>query len=190
MDVNNLGKIGKVGIDAAKIEEPRQEKQTGKTSDFEKIRTEKLEKEEQVTGLKANEIQYNENVLSRMDTKKVENDFMRQVKFAGDGKELDVLSQHIQDLKNKVADVRTAVPQVDKSEFSESVQNYFQQAETRFKKLDGLVSELSSGDRQYSMQDLLKIQVQMYGVSQNLEILSKVVDKVTEGMKTILRTQV
>ena len=79
---------------------------------------------------------------------------------------------------------------MDKSEFSGAVQNYFKESETRFKALDSMYQEISSGDRPHSLQDLLKMQMQIQGISQNIEMLSKVVDKVVDGMKTILRTQV
>lgn len=190
MSIENIGKLGKISIDAVQSGEAAKGKDVGKTSDFEKLRMEKLDKEQQVTGLQVQNINYDENVISRIEAKQVENDFMRQVRARGAGGDMEILSERITELQKKVNDVRTAVPNVEKSEFSESVQNYFQDAENRFKSLDSLTSEITSGDRQYSMQDLMKIQVQMYGVSQNIEVLSKVIDKVTEGMKTILRTQV
>lgn len=37
--------------------------------------------------------------------------------------------------------------------------------------------------------ELLKIQLQVYQMSENLELMSKVVEQVTSGMKTILQTQ-
>jgi len=37
--------------------------------------------------------------------------------------------------------------------------------------------------------DLMKIQVQMYQLSENLELMSKVVEQVTSGMKTLFQTQ-
>ena len=39
-------------------------------------------------------------------------------------------------------------------------------------------------------EDLLKIQVQMYQLSENLELMSKVVEQVTSGMKTLFQTQI
>ena len=38
--------------------------------------------------------------------------------------------------------------------------------------------------------DLLKVQMQMYQLSENLELMSKVVEQVTTGVKSILQTQV
>jgi len=190
MEIQNLGGIGKIGLDSVKIQETAPEKAAGKTSDFEKVRMEKLAKEEEVTGMKADDIGFNENILSRTDVKQVQNDFLHQVQNRGEGKELDVLSEHLASLGAKVDNARTALPSVEKSGFSSSVENYFKETETRFKNLDTLTQELTAGDRQYSLQDLLKMQVQMQTVSQNLEILSKVIDKVDDGLKTLLRTQV
>lgn len=190
MDIQSIGGVTKAGMEPVKIQEAAKEKEPGKVSDFEKVRLEKLEKEEQVTGLKADDIAFNENLLSRTDVKQVQNDFLHQVQARGDGKDLEVLSEHLAKLGQKVDNVRTAVPAVDKSGFSGSVENYFKEVEGRFNKLDSLTQELTAGDRQYSPQELLKIQVQMQTISQNLEVLSKVIDKVADGLKTILRTQV
>jgi len=38
-------------------------------------------------------------------------------------------------------------------------------------------------------QDLMKIQMQMYQLGENLELMSKVVEQVTSGVKSILQTQ-
>ena len=49
-----------------------------------------------------------------------------------------------------------------------------------------LVNSTASSD---NPKDLLKIQVQLFQMTENLELMSKVVDQVTSGMKTILQTQ-
>ena len=190
MDIQSLGKVAQTGVEGVGATETKTTKEVGKTSDFEKLRMEKLEQEEQVTGLKANEIQYNENIQSHSDVKKVQNDFMREVQQRGQGSELDVLSEQIAKVQGNLDKTRTAVPSVQKSELGGSVENYFKDAETRFNKLDSLYKEISSGDRQYSLQDLLKIQTQLNGINQNVEMVSKVVDRVAEGLKTLLKTQV
>lgn len=190
MDIQNVGKIIQTGLEGTEAVGGGQDKAVGKTSDFEKVRMDKLEQEEQVTGLKASDIQYNDNILNRMDARQVQNDFLRQVQARGEGKELEVLSEHIQKTQASLEKTRATLPAVDKSEFSGAVQNYFKESETRFKALDSMYQEISSGDRPHSLQDLLKMQMQIQGISQNIEMLSKVVDKVVDGMKTILRTQV
>jgi flagellar hook-basal body complex protein FliE len=190
MSIEHIGKMAKIGVDAVQSSKPAETKKVGETSDFEKLRMEKLDKEQQVTGLKVQDVQFNENVLSRIEAKQVENDFTRQIRARGPGSEMDVLSEKISDVKQKMDAARNKLPGVEKSEFSESVHSYLSEVDSRFKSLNSISSDIMAGDRQYSMQDLLKIQVQMHGLSQNLEVLTKVIDKVTEGMKTILRTQV
>jgi hypothetical protein len=49
---------------------------------------------------------------------------------------------------------------------------------------------LSSIAQSNSPRDLLKMQVQIYQVTQNIEIVSKVVDEANSGVKQILQTQV
>jgi hypothetical protein len=36
---------------------------------------------------------------------------------------------------------------------------------------------------------MMKVQMQMYQLTENLELMSKVVDQVTSGVKSILQTQ-
>lgn len=190
MDIQNLSKVAQTGVEGVGAPETKPGKEVGKASDFEKLRLEKLEQEEQVTGLKADQIQYNENLMSHLDVKQVQNDFMRQVQQRGEGKELEVLSEHIAKIQGNLDKTRTQVPTVEKSELGGAVENYFKETENRFNTLDSLYKEISAGDRQYSMQDLLKIQVQLNSINQNIEMVSKVVDRVAEGMKTLLKTQV
>lgn len=190
MSIDELSGVGKAGLDPASLQETSTLKEGGKGAEFEKVRTDKLEKEEGLTGLSTEEIQFKENIMSRADIKQMENDFLHQAQSGGEGKELEVLTERINEVRGKVDNVRAQIPAVEKSAFSESITNYFSEAETRFNKMDSLMKEISSGDRQYSLQDLLKVQIQIQNISQNLEVLSKVVDKVTDGMKTMLRTQV
>ena len=91
MDIQNVGKIIQTGLEGTEAVGGGQDKAVGKPSDFEKVRMDKLEQEEQVTGLKASDIQYNDNILNRMDARQVQNDFLRQVQARGEGKELEVL---------------------------------------------------------------------------------------------------
>ena len=51
-------------------------------------------------------------------------------------------------------------------------------------------SDLIHGVKDMDPKSLLKVQVQLYELSENLEMLSKVVDHVSSGVKTIMQTQV
>ncbi|OYT69947.1 MAG: hypothetical protein CFK52_12525 [Chloracidobacterium sp. CP2_5A] len=52
------------------------------------------------------------------------------------------------------------------------------------------IEALLNSDRELSQGELLGLQARMYQLTQNIEILSKVVDQVTGGIKTILQTNV
>ena len=60
-----------------------------------------------------------------------------------------------------------------------SVDNQFQAAGKLIDSLNG----------QQSPTDLMKVQMQMYQMTENLELMSKVVEQVSSGMKSILQTQ-
>ncbi len=51
-------------------------------------------------------------------------------------------------------------------------------------------AKLIGGSKSMDLQSLLKIQSELYRMSENINVLSKVVDQVTSGVKTILQTQV
>jgi hypothetical protein len=51
-------------------------------------------------------------------------------------------------------------------------------------------ARLIGGSKGMDLQSLLKIQAELYQMSENINVLSKVVDQVTSGVKTIFQTQV
>jgi hypothetical protein len=60
------------------------------------------------------------------------------------------------------------------------------QVETEWKQLDGIMRS----DKNLSTGELLGLQARLYQVSQHIEVMSKVVDQVTGGIKTILNTNI
>jgi len=58
--------------------------------------------------------------------------------------------------------------------------------EKQFQNSDELIKRVKGMDPHH----MLKVQVQLYQVSENIELLSKVVDQVSSGVKTIFQTQV
>jgi hypothetical protein len=51
-------------------------------------------------------------------------------------------------------------------------------------------SSLIRAGKEMDPKSLLNVQMQLYQVSENIELLSKVVDQLTSGVKTIMQTQV
>jgi hypothetical protein len=55
--------------------------------------------------------------------------------------------------------------------------------------LDRIIQAVASGKR-FSNAELLSLQASMYRYTQELELVSKVVEKGTSGLKDVLKTQV
>ena len=194
MDLDSIGKLGKALTGAVQPDEAvgGAKKAGGAVPGaFESVRQEQLQAAADPTGPPAVEsVRFEDTRISRAEARQVEADFMRQVRGRGDGQELAVLGEHIGRLRDQVTQARDVVPKAPEGEFGKGVRDCFEQAEQRFQKMEALTRELQAGDRQYSMQDLLRIQVQIQNVSQNLEVMTRAIDKMAEGIKTVLRTQV
>jgi phage shock protein A len=94
------------------------------------------------------------------------------------------------DLNKTGANIDALSKRVDalpKTPTMEPIRTRLASIEKQFQATSGLVSSTATSN---SPGDLLKMQVQMYQLTQNVEIVSKVVDEVNSGVKQILQTQV
>jgi len=89
-------------------------------------------------------------------------------------------SEDIQRLRSKVE----ALP---RNSAFEPLRQRFDNVEAMFKRTDTLVRGIDSS---YSPAEMMKVQVQMYQFTENLELLVKAVEQTSSGVKTILQTQV
>ncbi len=188
MDINKISNITSKVLQKG-VENVGSEK-SSEVSKFEQIRMDKLNKEMEVTGLKMEDVQFKDNILTKSDIKNIERDFKAELEKRGEDSGGEILKEKINSLKAKMESVAGKIHTVDKSQFSEAVNNYFSETEKRFSKLSNIVKNLESGNNKYSMKDLLKIQFEIQTVTQNVELLSKIVDQVSSGLKTIMQTQV
>ncbi len=62
----------------------------------------------------------------------------------------------------------------------------FTQVESEFKQVESIMKS----DKNLSPGELLALQARLYQVSQHIEVMSKVVDQMAGGIKTILNTNV
>lgn len=67
-----------------------------------------------------------------------------------------------------------------------NIQGRFSNVENEWLKLDNIMRS----DKELSQGELLGLQARLYQVSQHIDVLSKVVDQMTGGVKTILNTNV
>lgn len=69
---------------------------------------------------------------------------------------------------------------------SANIQGRFSQVESEWVQLE----KIMHSDKEMSQGELLGLQARLYQVSQHVDVLSKVVDQMTSGVKTILNTNV
>lgn len=87
----------------------------------------------------------------------------------------------------RIESLRDRVKTLPPEPVFEPLRARFNNIETVFQRSADYLNGLSGKD---SPADVLKIQLEMYQLSQNIELVSKVVDQVNGGIKSILQTQV
>lgn len=88
---------------------------------------------------------------------------------------------------NSLEGVRRTVTELPQHSAFDPIRDRLRSIEAQFSGTGKLLGSLGKLD---SPESLLKVQMQLYEVSRNVEVLSKVVDQVNSGIKTILQTQV
>jgi len=99
----------------------------------------------------------------------------------------ELFGTHLTQAKQGIEDLGHRVHALPKTPAFEPFRQRLASIDSQYQQAGQLVSSL---DGKQSPADLMQIQLQMYQLSENLEIMSKVVEQVTSGMKTIFQTQV
>lgn len=94
------------------------------------------------------------------------------------------------DTKTRMSSFRNilnqAVGSVGDTPQTKNVQGRFSQVEDEWLKLENVMGS----DKELSQGEMLGLQARLYQVSQHIDVLSKVVDQMSSGVKTILNTNV
>lgn len=88
--------------------------------------------------------------------------------------------------KEKVDHLTTRVNSLPKTSAFDPIRSRLTSIDQQYQSAGQLVNSLKNAD---NPRDLMKIQMQMYQLTENLELMSKVVEQVTSGMKSVLQTQ-
>jgi hypothetical protein len=96
------------------------------------------------------------------------------------GDDLKVTRGSLNHLKDRVSGL-TPSPALDQ------IRTRLSDLDTEFQKAGAAIEGMSGTA---SPKQLLKLQTDMYRISENLSVVSKMVDQVTSGVKTLLQTQV
>lgn len=94
------------------------------------------------------------------------------------------------DTKTRMSSFRdilnSAVGSINKTPAGTDLQGRFSSVENEWFQLENFMRS----DKQLSQGELLGLQARLYQVSQHIDVLSKVVDQMTSGVKTVLNTNV
>ncbi len=88
--------------------------------------------------------------------------------------------------RERVEHLTTRVNALPKTSAFDPIRTRLTSIDSQYKSAGQLLESLKNAD---NPRDLMKIQMQMYQLTENLELMSKVVDQVTSGMKSIFQTQ-
>ena len=93
----------------------------------------------------------------------------------------------IKDAKHAIQNLTNRVNALPQTSAFDPVRKRLANIDSQFQSVNRL---LNSAQGTQNQSDLMKLQVHMYQLSENLELMSKVVEQMTSGMKSILQTQV
>ena len=99
----------------------------------------------------------------------------------------EVFKVDLRELRGRLDVVTRQVAAVPKTPASDAVQNRLLRIESQFQRANKVIQGLGSAT---SPQEMLQVQMQMYQMTQNVELMAKFVEQMTGGVKSILQTQV
>jgi type III secretion system YscI/HrpB-like protein len=124
---------------------------------------------------------------SPLEGKPLEADLKRKLEQIRQRDLSEIFKANLQESKKKVDAIRKELAAQPPSEVFEPVKDRLLQIENQFLDSGKLLRGLGKLD---SPQDYLKMQVEMYRLTQNVELLSKIAGEAVSGVNKVLSTQV
>src|SRR5215471_3890555 len=109
-----------------------------------------------------------------------------QIQTTGAGSTHQVLGVHMKHAKERVEQLTSRVNMLPKTAAFEPFRQRLASIDNQYHSAGKLMSSIQGST---NPGDLMKVQMQMYQLTENLELMSKVVEQVTSGVKSILQTQ-
>lgn len=94
------------------------------------------------------------------------------------------MPKELLDSKSRLGLLREAYNKMGSTELSGGFQGRLIQTESEYKEVEAMMKS----DKNLSPGELLALQARLYQVSQHIEVMSKVVDQMAGGIKTVLNT--
>ncbi|MDX2153470.1 MAG: hypothetical protein SFV54_22185 [Bryobacteraceae bacterium] len=98
-----------------------------------------------------------------------------------------VWGPELEDAAGRIDKMRTSVGRLKEPGQAQSLSGHLQAIDEQFQKASSILKRLPD------MQDpraMLQLQMEMYQMTQNIEIVSKAVEQMNSGLKTVMQTQV
>jgi hypothetical protein len=125
--------------------------------------------------------------VSLEQRKVLETDLSRRLAETKPASVQHLFAPNMKDAKDAIHNLTNRVNALPQTSVFDPVRKRLANIDSQFQSVGKL---LNSAQGTQSQADLMKLQVHMYQLSENLELMSKVVEQMTSGMKSILQTQV
>lgn len=159
-------------------------KKTITNEDFETTRTKGVELDTHVEKLKESGHVSDDHI--QMASRETQEMFDRIVQ---PGSEVQGYQSIFYDNRSKIESLRAEIDKVGASNETGKVGNYLEGIDKELGSLEGILNSIDPNTPVSSM-DMLKLQTKMHHISEHVTIISKVVDQISSGIKTILQTNV
>ncbi len=172
---------------ASRIAETSRTTETKKTitnEDFETTRTKGVELESHVEKLKESGHINDDHI--QMASRETQEIFDRIIQ---PGKEVQGYQSIFYDNRSKIESLRAEMDRVGASGETSKVGSYLEGIDKQLGSLEGIMNNLDPNTPVSNM-DMLKLQTKMHHITEHITIISKVVDQVSSGIKTILQTNI
>lgn len=104
-----------------------------------------------------------------------------------DKSKMNMMLPELMDSKTRLGMLKEAYSKLgNTSKVTNDLSGRFTQVETEYKQVESIMRS----DKNLSPGELLALQARLYQVSQHIEVMSKVVDQMAGGIKTVLNTNV
>lgn len=168
-------------LDSASEQDAAAPAKTGE-SKFDKVRSRLLDEQAERT-----EVPPEVKQVSTEQQKALQADLAQRVEKMGTTSPTNLFAVNITQAKEGVQRLTSRVNALPKTPAFEPIRQRLASIDAQYRQAGDLLSSL---DGKQSQGDLMKIQLQMYQLTENLELMSKVVEQVSSGVKSVLQTQV
>jgi len=175
-----LNKAAVQPLNGAATENPASPAKVGE-SKFDKVRSRLLDEQASKVAIPPEAKPVSGEQKNRLET-----DLLNRLRTTGSLPIHELFAPHLQQAKQGIVHLTKRVNALPETPAFEPFRKRLASIDSHYQDAGKLISSMKGGE---SPGDLMKIQVQMYQLTENLELMSKVVEQVSSGVKSVLQTQ-